>query len=164
MFEEGSNLALARPDGAVPEVRLKGWKLSCSWLTERAAAGRFNSGPALYHIERRVLRSKMADKEKVIKGLECCMKWTGEPNTATCHCSDCSYTNMDVFGQRCLIDLINDALELLKEQEAVKPIVAFTRVNGTKAFSCPRCSALIRGGSYCSHCGQALKGERGEWE
>lgn len=101
----------------------------------------------------------MADKEKVIKGLECCMKWTGEPNTATCHCSDCSYTNMDVFGQRCLIDLINDALELLKEQEAVEPIVAFTRANGTKAFSCPRCSALIRGGNYCSHCGQALKGK-----
>ena len=59
----------------------------------------------------------MPDREKVIKGLECCMKWTGEPNTATCHCSDCSYANMDVFGQRCLIDLINDALELLKEQE-----------------------------------------------
>ena len=59
----------------------------------------------------------MADREKVIKGLECCMKWTGEPNTATCHCSDCSYTNMDILGQRCLIDLINDALALLKEQE-----------------------------------------------
>lgn len=57
------------------------------------------------------------DREKVIKGLECCMKWTGEPNTATCHCSDCSYTNMDILGQRCLIDLINDALALLKEQE-----------------------------------------------
>lgn len=59
----------------------------------------------------------MLDNEKVIKGLECCMKWTGEPNTATCHCSDCSYTNMDIFGQRCLIDLINDALALLKEQK-----------------------------------------------
>lgn len=59
----------------------------------------------------------MADREKVIKGLECCMKWTGEPDTATCHCSDCSYTNMDILGQRCLIDLINDALALLKEQE-----------------------------------------------
>ena len=59
------------------------------------------------------------DREKVIKGLECCMKWTGEPNTATCHCSDCSYTNMDILGQRCLIDLINDALALLNEQEAV---------------------------------------------
>ena len=58
----------------------------------------------------------MHDREKVIKGLECCMKWTGEPNTATCHCSDCSYTNMDILGQRCLIDLINDALAMLKEQ------------------------------------------------
>ena len=59
----------------------------------------------------------MPDREKVIKGLECCMKWTGEPNTATCHCSDCSYTNMDILGERCLIDLINDALALIKEQE-----------------------------------------------
>lgn len=59
----------------------------------------------------------MIDREKVIKGLECCMKWTGEPNTATCHCSDCSYTNMNILGQRCLIDLINDALAMLKEQE-----------------------------------------------
>ena len=62
----------------------------------------------------------MPDREKVIKGLECCMKWTGEPNTATCHCSDCSYTNMDILGQRCLIDLINDALALLKEQKEQK--------------------------------------------
>lgn len=58
----------------------------------------------------------MIDREKVIKGLECCMKWTGEPNTATCHCSDCSYTNMDILGERCLIDLINDALALLKDR------------------------------------------------
>ena len=55
-------------------------------------------------------------------------------------------------------EIARNAFELLKEQEAVEPNVAFTRVNGTKAFSCPRCSALIYGGSYCSHCGQALKG------
>lgn len=73
----------------------------------------------------------MPDTQKVIKGLECCMKWTGEPNTATCHCSDCSYTNMDVFGERCLIDLINDALELLKEQdEDIKTLSAFARADG----------------------------------
>lgn len=57
------------------------------------------------------------NSEKIKKGLVCCMKWTGEPDTATCHCSDCSYTNMDIFGQRCLIDLINDALELIEELE-----------------------------------------------
>lgn len=65
----------------------------------------------------------MPDREKVIRGLECCMKWTGEPNTATCHCSDCSYTNMDILGERCLIDLINDALDLLNEQEEQKFLV-----------------------------------------
>ena len=57
-----------------------------------------------------------------------------------------------------MIITVHDALALLKEQGAAEPNIAFTRVNGTKAFSCPRCSALIYGGSYCSHCGQALKG------
>ena len=60
------------------------------------------------------------------------MKWTGEPNTATCHCSDCSYTNMDVFGERCLIDLINDALELLKEQKNSIPISWFEQYTRLK--------------------------------
>ena len=60
----------------------------------------------------------VADIEKVIKGLECCMKWEGE-NTARCNCSDCSYTNMDILGKRCLIDLINDALELLDAKEPI---------------------------------------------
>ena len=45
----------------------------------------------------------------------------------------------------------------LLENEPVSPVVAFTRQDGTKAYSCPRCAALLRGGSYCSHCGQALE-------
>jgi hypothetical protein len=75
----------------------------------------------------------MTDREKVIKGLECCMKWTGEPNTATCHCSDCSYTNMDILGQRYLIDLINDALALLKEQEAEARLLTAEEVQNMEA-------------------------------
>lgn len=49
--------------------------------------------------------------------------------------------------------------KLLKEQETVEPINAFKRVNGTTAYSCPRCAALIVDGSYCKHCGQAVKWE-----
>ncbi len=52
---------------------------------------------------------------------------------------------------------LNEAVSLLKEQEAVKPISAFKRVNGTMAYSCPRCAALIIDGNYCKHCGQELK-------
>ena len=87
----------------------------------------------------------MTDRKKVIKGVHDTRKYL----------EDREWVDKSVVVH---IDALNDALELLKEQEAVEPNVAFTRVNGTKAFSCPRCSALIYGGSYCSHCGQALKG------
>lgn len=92
----------------------------------------------------------MPDREKVIKGLECCMKWTGEPNTATCHCSDCSYTNMDVFGERCLIDLINDALVLLKEQGKLVDVDALREKLGL-AKDCAKCKQNTRACQYDSH-------------
>ena len=94
----------------------------------------------------------MPDREKVIKGLECCMKWTGEPNTAICHCSDCSYTNMDILGERCLIDLINDALALLKEQEAVEPRVS------TAEQRCGHCNKVIEMDwwQFCPWCGKRI--------
>jgi len=103
------------------------------------------------------------DREKVIKGLECCMKWTGEPNTATCHCSDCSYTNMDILGQRCLIDLINDALALLKEQDAVEPIKPLDKDDGY-TFMCSNCKGELFCGdvirdNFCPTCGRSVKWE-----
>jgi hypothetical protein len=36
------------------------------------------------------------------------------------------------------------------------PVVAFTRSDGSKAYSCPTCGALYHGGNYCNQCGQAL--------
>ena len=42
---------------------MKGWKLSCSWLMERAAADGFNSHPALYGGD------GMTDRERVVKRL-----------------------------------------------------------------------------------------------
>ena len=107
------------------------------------------------------------DREKVIKGLECCMKWTGEPNTATCHCSDCSYTNMDILGERCLIDLINDALALLKDQEAVEPQTQPSAKGYW--FTCGACGWWLfevrdtvhfddrKRIRFCTSCGQAVK-------
>ena len=107
----------------------------------------------------------MTDREKVIKGLECCMKWTGEPNTATCHCSDCSYTNMDILGERCLIDLINDALALLKEQESATEFILddyqpTCKTCGFKPFVgyIPKIEWMKeRGYKYCPGCGMAVK-------
>jgi len=54
----------------------------------------------------------MADIEKVIKGLEVC-------TTRPCYCTDCPYK------ANCILDsqeVMEDALSLLKERKAVKPV------------------------------------------
>ena len=51
----------------------------------------------------------MADREKVIKGLEHCSSGEG--------CKGCPY-NKTESGHACLFDCIRDAIPLLKEQEA----------------------------------------------
>ena len=91
------------------------------------------------------------------------MKWTGEPNTATCHCSDCSYTNTDIVGERCLIDLINDALELLKEQvKQQMPVKATTEA--TYWAICEGCGETFRKfampaerAKHCPACGRKIE-------
>ena len=62
------------------------------------------------------------DREKVIKGLECC-KWSDagrydgyEPVYE--NCENCPYNNEEELKSECCEKLIRDALELLKEQEA----------------------------------------------
>ena len=49
----------------------------------------------------------MADREKVIKGLECCKRKDGN------ECKVCPYTESEC----CVEDMVTDALTLLKEQE-----------------------------------------------
>ena len=54
----------------------------------------------------------MADKEKVIKGLECCIK---ESNDTYCPCNDCPYQ-----GEECFNAIMKkDALVLLKRQHEI---------------------------------------------
>lgn len=56
----------------------------------------------------------MADREKVIKGLECCSEMSGD------ECQKCPYSS-ECLGVNCPVGmphLANDALELLKEQES----------------------------------------------
>lgn len=57
---------------------------------------------------------KMADREKVIKGLEC-MAQKQAPTANPC--KGCGYINRPSFAI-CVKDIASDALELLKEQEA----------------------------------------------
>ena len=53
----------------------------------------------------------MADREKVIKGLECCSDVGGKH----CYEGKCPYASM---SEPCREQLVRDALALLKEQEA----------------------------------------------
>lgn len=54
----------------------------------------------------------MADREKVIKGLETCSDVYYGADGA---CSSCPYSQIN--GDRCLAELVHDAIGLLKEQE-----------------------------------------------
>jgi len=94
----------------------------------------------------------MVDREKVIKGLEYHLKELSVGKT----CFECPY-----FGDNpCEIQLVANALALLKDQEA-KPVIV-TNAYGTRFYHCPKCNcdlyAYIRQ-RYCSNCGQAVKWE-----
>ena len=97
----------------------------------------------------------MADREKVIKGLQCCKS----PNDH----EHCPY-NTGVHYNVCTYRLLSDALELLKEQEPVEP-----KLVGVNTWTCGECGALIgfeefaQSGlelvkyKFCSECGRKVK-------
>ena len=99
----------------------------------------------------------MPNKEKVIKGLECCSKGAVTPYVATCRfCADCPYGENDI---PCTRELARDALALLKEQEAEQPIV-HENSYGWKFYYCPKCKQEFyqnRKQAYCDKCGKAVK-------
>ena len=107
----------------------------------------------------------MPDREKVIKGLECCVdypeKWADD-----CGKHGCPYVKNE---RTCITDLQRDALSLLKAQEAV---MVEERAD-TNTINCPKCGQqFARIGrdksiyldtdeepNYCPKCGQAVKWE-----
>lgn len=95
----------------------------------------------------------MIDREKVIKGLEC--------HTGLCS-ESCPYYNITDY---CCEELCRDALELLKEQEAMTEYVINEFQPTCKACGFRPFAGYIpslewmreRGFKYCPHCGQAVK-------
>ena len=96
----------------------------------------------------------MIDREKVIKGLECCRRFGDCEN-------QCPY-----FDELDCTQLIKaDTLELLKEQEPVQPRkvqryidYSDTAVNFIDAYDCGNCGAeLPDNAKYCPTCGKAVK-------
>ena len=105
----------------------------------------------------------MPDRQKVIKGLEYHLKELTVGKT----CFECPY-----FGDNpCEIQLIANALDLLKEQEAKETmVVESTNVyTGLPISHCPKCGVSLdrylygrqyEGEiNYCPFCGQAIKWE-----
>lgn len=100
----------------------------------------------------------MTDKEKIINGLECCLHDEDDDHGRLCE--KCPYDCGD-----CRKDLYNDVLGLLKEQEAVKPIVEQyalpltpTSVRFIKKHYCGICKEEITGNNvYCHKCGRKVK-------
>ena len=96
----------------------------------------------------------MTDREKVIKGLECC--------GATMNCNECPYDS-EMGG--CFRNLKADALKLLKEQEPVPPRKAKryieysdTAVTFPDTYDCGKCGEeLPNNAKYCPGCGRTVK-------
>ena len=101
----------------------------------------------------------MQDKEKVIKGLETCSDVYYGADGA---CSSCPYSKIN--GDMCVAELVYDAIALLKEQEAVEPIleqdsmvcgvcgheVIWQKMLGDGIWSDEKLD-------FCPHCGRKVK-------
>ena len=98
----------------------------------------------------------MADKDKVIKGLECCLKYETHAASGLV-CEECPYNKDNHLGT-CTAWLFSDALELLKEQEPVKP--KEERLDDVDSiFRCGNCGVCFyfRQQKYCAICGRKAK-------
>ena len=93
----------------------------------------------------------MPDREKVIKALEVCIPLDEGENCPT----ECPYYRDVCYGSS---QMMRDALTLLKEQEAVKPIlIREGRNKHYNNYVCQGCdNELVYGQNYCSECGRAV--------
>ena len=102
----------------------------------------------------------MADKAKVIKAIECCVV-----NNTRCFDDNdklCPYFTTKVY--MCEIELLKDALALLKEQEAVEPTI---NEDGEAYCICGENVGIIPNSKslpsvrlkYCPECGRRMKWE-----
>lgn len=103
----------------------------------------------------------MIDREKIIKGLECCCL----PTIYDCD-HKCPYK--DLYEQsgfnNCMAALLPDAFALLKAQEP-KAAISNPEKYGDYLRHCPSCEAVLPLSSqygrakFCHLCGQAVKWE-----
>lgn len=111
----------------------------------------------------------MPDREKVIKGFECCHVMVHDLGPDKTSCGICPYKDVqteeqiDLGGIECVAVLHDDALSLLKEQEGVVPYIDIDEAK------CPVCKVKLTRQEligddvlfedffdYCPHCGKPV--------
>lgn len=90
----------------------------------------------------------MPDREKVIEAYECCK------NSFDRICEKCPYEK-DCYHDGMPMFVIEKMVALLKEQEAVEPIlIREGRNKNYNDYVCPRCvNGVVYKKNYCSECG-----------
>ncbi len=94
----------------------------------------------------------MPDREKVIKGLECCCVYIEK-------CDECPY--MAARDERLIWchgrEMEKDALALLKEQDAIEPK---KQIEEAEWIVCGHCNGhIIHKWKFCPSCGRKVKWE-----
>lgn len=112
----------------------------------------------------------MIDRDKVIKGFECCHVMVHDLGPDKTSCGICPYKNVqteeqiNLGGIECIAVLHDDALALLKEQEAKLVLNIADSFVGMEVGDCPRCGRYLANrindpSKFCKYCGQAVKWE-----
>ena len=91
------------------------------------------------------------DRETVIKGFECCHIMVHDMGPDQSSCGICPYKDVqtqeqiDLGGIECIAALHDDAIALLREQDAVEP-----RYNArTNWYECGACHYSMTSGMHC---------------
>lgn len=107
----------------------------------------------------------MADREKVINGLECCLDVQSGWKDAVWVCPACPYAKNDGKPCETLAPLLDDALALLKAQEPVRPVMRTAHAQGADDvwYECSKCGGFLsinwNGVKVCKKCGRPVKWE-----
>ena len=87
----------------------------------------------------------MREREVVIKSLELC--------NSTMSCLDCAYCTPDRKQLPCTVQMLNDAIKLLKRDTAEA-----SGDQTSEAGICPACRySLLREFRFCPNCGAAIR-------
>jgi len=101
-------------------------------------------------------------REKVIKGLECCLPMTTRNGFGDC--KNCPYDReitLEGGVCECCHELMMDALELVNRQEPVDVHDMILGIDGWGGY-CPVCGSFLlehHNKHFCGNCGQEVKWE-----